>query len=586
MLWAGSCLSARPSSTKVQLLHRSGGPKGRRFFLVWQPAKWETADRMTQAATPSAPVGSPPVLREVVLNLNHGDVPKATALACEALGRGETHPLFLNLRAARREQEGQSQAALSDLLLAHEMAPDDAPVSNALGLALMKAGQHFDAMKAFAAAVKAAPRFAPAHFNKATACEAMGYLDEAQRCFSDAAALDDRAAEPLARLAALAARRGDFAEARRAAGEAMARQPDHLLAIRALTIAECDTGSFSEADGRIRNMLRRPDLAPYDRYITMGLLGDLREREGRYADAFTAYAEGNKDYYRATRPHFAETAAASLQWLTDYYANPALLTQAPARTASAGCSHVFLLGFPRSGTTLLEQVLAMHPQVVTMEEKDAFAESVRAFMAGPEQHATLAKLSADQLEPYREAYWRRVGEFGFSPGTKVFIDKHPLHTVKLPLIAALFPRAKILLAIRDPRDVVLSCLRARFRMNPYMIELLRLQDAAAFYANMMRLAESYRDKLALTVREVRHEELVSDFDKTCHEVCAFLGLEWTGSMRDFASRARAVATPSARDIAHGLSRAGVGRWRAYASHLAPVMPVLAPWVSRLGYPDV
>src|SRR6478672_5061104 len=165
---------------------------------------------MTDIVTPSMPVATPPVFDEIVLSLDQRDIPKATALACEALGRGEFHPLFLNLRAARFEQEGQSQAALSDLLLAHRMGPDDAPINNALGLALMKAGQHFDAMTAFDAAVKVAPRFAPAHFNKATACEAMGYLDEARRCFSDAAALDDRSAEPFARLAALAARRGDF----------------------------------------------------------------------------------------------------------------------------------------------------------------------------------------------------------------------------------------------------------------------------------------------------------------------------------------------------------------------------------------
>jgi tetratricopeptide (TPR) repeat protein len=540
---------------------------------------------MTNTVTSSA-IAGPPVLRDIVLNLNQGNIPKATTLACEALRRGEIHPLFLNLRAARFEQDGESQAALSDLLLAHQMAPDDAPVSNALGLALMKAGQHFDAVKAFDAAVKVAPRFAPAHFNKGTACEAMGYLDEARQCFSDAAALDNSAAESFARLAALAARRGDFPEAARAGDEALARQPGHLLATRALSLAELEAGRFSDANTHIQEMLGIPSLPPYDRYMTMGLLGDLREREHRYADAFTAYVEGNEDYYRATRPHFGETAAASLQWLTDYYAAPALPSQVPAKAISGACSHVFLVGFPRSGTTLLEQVLAMHPQVVTMEEKDAFAESVRAFMAGPEQHATLATLSPDQLDSYREAYWRRVGEFGFSPANKVFVDKHPLHTVKLPLIAALFPQAKILLAIRDPRDVVLSCLRARFRMNPYMIELLRLQDAAAFYASVMRLAEYCRNKLTLTVHELRHEDLVSDFDKTCRDICAFLGLEWTSSMRDFATRSRAVATPSAREIAHGLSRAGVERWRAYASQLAPVMPILSPWVNRFGYANV
>jgi Sulfotransferase family len=132
---------------------------------------------------------------------------------------------------------------------------------------------------------------------------------------------------------------------------------------------------------------------------------------------------------------------------------------------------------------------------------------------------------------------------------------------------------------------VLSCLRARFRINAFMIELLRPDDAAEFYAASMALAELYRKVLPLTIYDVRHEELVSDFDRVCRSVCAFIGIEWNASMRDFAARqqVRAVATPSARQLSRGLSRTGIARWRRYADQLAPLMPILVPWVERFGY---
>ena len=118
-----------------------------------------------------------------------------------------------------------------------------------------------------------------------------------------------------------------------------------------------------------------------------------------------------------------------------------------------------------------------------------------------------------------------------------------------------------------------------------MIELLRPEDAAAFYSAYMALADLYRKALPLSVCEVRHEDLVTDFDGVCRTVCAFIGIDWNQSMRAFASRqqVRAVATPSGRQLARGLSREGIGRWRKYAEQLAPIQPILAPWVDRFGY---
>jgi len=537
---------------------------------------------------PSGSPGASSTVPDVVSLLNRGEIADAVALACAALERGEIHSLLLNLRAFRLEQEGDARGALSDLQRAHELDPEDPSVSNALGLILAKHDRHFEAMKAYDAAIEVAPRFAPARFNKGFAAEAVGHLDLARQCYETAVALDSRVAEPFVQLASLAVRRGDMDEAIRAASEALALRPNHSGAIRALVAADIEQGRLPKAEARLEALLGHDDVSDHERYLAMGLLGELRERQLRFVDAYAAFVNGNSAYYRANRPKFGSqgTALSAIRWLTDYYrATPRIPSSPPEQYRSGAAGHIFLVGFPRSGTTLLEQALASHPAVTTMEEKEALSASVRAFMADPQGHANLFALDGAALEEHRMAYWRSVAEYGCAVEGKVFVDKLPFHTLKLPLIATLFPSAKILFAVRDPRDVVLGCLRARFRVNPYMIELLRPEDAAAFYSAYMNLADLYRQSLSLSVCDVRHENLVTDFDSICRTVCAFIGIDWSESMRAFASRqqVRAVATPSGKQLARGLSPEGIGRWQKYADQLAPIMPVLVPWVDRFGY---
>lgn len=169
---------------------------------------------------------------------------------------------------------------------------------------------------------------------------------------------------------------------------------------------------------------------------------------------------------------------------------------------------------------------------------------------------------------------------------RVFVDKHPLNTLKLPLIARLLPDAVVLFARRDPRDVVLSCFRRRFALNGPMHALLTLEGAADLYDAAMTLAGRVFARSDLLWSEVVHERLVDDFDGESARACRAIGLDWTPALRGFSTRIaeREVATPSAAQLAGGLSREGVGAWRRYRRELAPVLPRLQPWVERFGYP--
>ena len=170
-------------------------------------------------------------------------------------------------------------------------------------------------------------------------------------------------------------------------------------------------------------------------------------------------------------------------------------------------------------------------------------------------------------------------------GRKVFIDKHPLNTLKLPLIAKLFPDAKILFARRDPRDVVLSCYRRRFAMSGSAYQLLTLPGAAGYYDAAMQIAERLEPAQGAQTLVVRHEALIAGFDEIAASVCDFLGLARSDALRGFAERTkdRGIATPSGAQLAGGLSAEGVGQWRRYRQQMAPALPKLAPWVERFGY---
>jgi hypothetical protein len=248
---------------------------------------------------------------------------------------------------------------------------------------------------------------------------------------------------------------------------------------------------------------------------------------------------------------------------------------------------VFLVGFPRSGTTLLEHVLSSHPGVESLEERDCLALAVADFILPMDGMRRLDACDDDQLSRYRAAYWAEAREGGARLDKPVFLDKLPLNSLNLALIAALFPSARILLALRDPRDVVLSCFRRRFEISANMYEFLTLDDTADFYAAVMELCELARTKLDLEFHVARYEDLVDDLTSQAHRLCEFVGIAYDEAMQGFAesARTRDIRTPSASQVARGVYRTGVGQWRAYCGELQPVLARLSPFVANYRYED-
>jgi tetratricopeptide (TPR) repeat protein len=519
-----------------------------------------------------------------------GDHAKASTLAEAALADGLEHPLLFNLAALKLEQLGCVSDAEVLLRRAVEIAPDDIGSRNALGLCLLRLDRPEEARAQFEALLDLNPSLPYAHASHGNALLALGAITDAEASYRRALSIDAEQGMAMAGLAHIASRRGAYPAARKWAEKALTLLPGYPDAVMSLAAAELGERELDQAEARVRALLADERLQPAERAHANGMLGDVLDAEDRPGEAFAAYASCNGELQRLHAGQFANAPSALeyVRSMTQCFEDAAPDTWKPraaVQDRSGARGLVFLLGFPRSGTTLLEVILEGHPNVVSLEENELLIDAVNEYMQRPEDLERLSRASTADLEFLRAAYWRRVAVAGIDVPDKVFVDKHPLNTLKLPLIARLFPQAKILFACRDPRDIVLSCFRHRFKMSAPIYELLTAEGAARYYDAVMQLLVTLTRVLALETCLVRHEDLVTEFAREMKRICAYLGLEWAPAMGDFALRTknRGVLTPSTAQLVRGLSTEGLGHWRRYRPQLAGVLPMLDPWVKRFYY---
>jgi len=526
-------------------------------------------------------------LRMVLSLAQNRDYVRAAALAEQTLASGFEHPMLLNIAATQLEQQGKYEQALQLLERAVAIAPKDVGARNALGLCLQRLDRPAEALVHVEELLKQHADLPFAHASKGNALIALGSLGKAKQSHLRALELEPGNFTSAAALASIATHRGQHEEARAWAERALKIAPGFPDAVLSLAAADLAVGCRDSAEKRLRHLIMDSRAGPSDRARATGLLADVLDAGGRYDEAFEAYEACNQALRQIHRAHAGSNVLGYTRALTAAMEkiDAGQWHVPPGEPDVEAAGHVFLLGFPRSGTTLLEVVLDGNPRVVSLEEHELLIDGVLAFMREPVNLLPLARAEGQSVNALRQAYWRRVRAAGADVAGKVFVDKHPLNSMKLPLIAKLFPHAKILFAVRDPRDVILSCFRRRFKMNPSMYELLTLPGAAAFYAAVMTFADTVQRSLRLDWREVRYESLVAGFEGEMRSVCEYIGLEWVAGMGEFGDRAQARehATPSTAQLSQGLVTSATAQWRNYEPQIRTALPVLEPWMNRFGY---
>jgi tetratricopeptide (TPR) repeat protein len=258
-----------------------------------------------------------------------------------------------------------------------------------------------------------------------------------------------------------------------------------------------------------------------------------------------------------------------------------------AEAPDAAASPIFIVGFPRSGTTLLEQAIDAHPALESMDEQPYLQKALDTLFArGVDYPHGLARASRADLDCARQEYMRLARRRVRLDAGQRLVDKNPLNLLRLPLIRRLYPQSRLLLAVRHPCDVLMSCYLQHFRAPDFALLASDLERLATGYARALDFWFDQAALLAPHLRQVRYEQLVVAFEAEMRGIAAFLGLDWHDAMLAPAERARSrrfVSTPSYAQVVEPVSATAVGRSQPYLRHFGPALPHLAPALERWGY---
>lgn len=487
-------------------------------------------------------------------------------------------PTRLNLAAAllragkREESEAVLRKASADF-------PEDARALHDLYVQYKRDNRQEDALPALEAAIQRDPDNANLQLKLGVECGLVRRVDDAEQAFRKAIRIDPKMVDAYLGLIIQyehTNREDDFADLI-ALAETNGLDVGALGFLRAMEHRR--TGRFEEA---LEALALVP--APIEPERTPHVRATVLDRLGRSDEAFAAFEETNRLHALSpTAPLVRaaelrdeigkEVAALSPEWLAGWSA----AAPAPERP-----DPIFLVGFPRSGTTLLDTILMGHPDTLVLEEQPPLNHVDKAIGG----FAAIPTLSEAEIVKARRDYFDEVATLGTLSANTVLIDKSPLFLHKVPLIQRLFPKARFILALRHPCDVLLSCFMSNFRLNAAMSNFLRIEDAAEFYDLTFRYWERARELLPLNVHTVIYERLVDDVEGEVRPLFDFLGLDWHEAALDHRSTAKSrglITTASYSQVTEPIYKRASGRWQRYRTHLEPVFPTLAPWVEKFGY---
>lgn len=526
-----------------------------------------------------------------------------------ALAAGSDLPALARIEAWVRQQRGEHALAVAAYARVLTAEPGDAASWNNLGNIYAAAARFDQAITAFEHAITHHPGEPGMYLNLADVLRRADRGAARLKVARDVAAIapEDRAVqtelamalahnelldEAIAVLEAAVVRWPEFGESHLELGR-LYEATNRTEALGAF-LASLDPASsppeiaflhawLAQREGRFDDAARHAEAIPPTIHPVRreALIGNIAERLGDPTRAFAAFTAMNAAAMAEAPPRrgprFRETVEADLaQWTPEWAARWA----PPPASDPARRDPVFLVGFPRSGTTLLDTMLMGLPQLCVLEERPMIADTTA--MLGK---ADLAALTPQQCEQLREGYFASGLHHGWD-GTRWLVDKHPLNMARVPLIHRLFPQARFILAERHPADVVLSCFMANFTLNHAMRSFTDLEEAALTYDAVFRAWHRAGELLPISSHAVRYERLVENPSAELRPLVDWLGLPWDDRLLAHEETARTrtrVRTASYAQIGEPLYTRARGRWERYAEQIAPVMPILQPWIARMGY---
>ncbi|PWU07945.1 MAG: hypothetical protein C5B50_30560 [Verrucomicrobia bacterium] len=448
-------------------------------------------------------------------------------------------------------------------------------------------------------------------------------LERARACFERAVAANPTSIHAQLSLAAWCERERRLDRAWECVEACVKLQPGNpqALCVRALLLHRKDQNT--EAEALLRDLIRRDSADPNVRHSSRHLLALVLDELGQYSEAFRWLCEAktvlrNPSELTRMQRDYDEADSRRRELLKSL--TPEILRrwrqEGPANHIDIQLA--LLGGHPRSGTTLLEQILGANPAVEAFDEPEAFAQEIWNTLAPMPpapvlKLATLDGLSKETRIHLRNRYLRSLlrdkrgqggltrkvsgdslnsREFGFQQGTngngthpQLLLDKNPSPTTALYLWLRLFPELKVIIALRDPRDVVISCFFQNLALTPTNANFLSLERTVIHYANLMDVWLRMRELGEFDWIETRYEDLVEHVEVEGKRVTEFVGMPWHPDQAKHheIARQKFLFAPTFNEVAKPLYNKSVGRWKNYAKELEPIQERLAPYCKAFGY---
>ncbi|APR34915.1 tetratricopeptide repeat-containing sulfotransferase family protein [Paraburkholderia sp. SOS3] len=495
-----------------------------------------------------------------------------------------THELTLALFARRKLADAEVHARN-----AVRIAPTDPQSHNLMGMVLTEANRPQVGEYHYRRALELTNERPPILLaNLAWNLRNQGKIAEARALYEESVALDSTILQTWLGWARMEESDREFARAHALLDEAQRLAPGNpsVLLHRAILLAR--TKEYDAALSMLERLERESGGLGTEEWLEKGRLLD---KMGRFDEAFAAFAEGKRMHLEQGGQAYLDDHANDLtERLKRYFTAGRLRIVPRAAPVRSGPRPVFILGFPRSGTTMAEQILSAHPKISAGDElpfinelTELMPRMLNSPLAYPEALADL--WMGDQregLDNLRDYYLQRVRQRRLAETDAVwFTDKMPLNETHLGLIALLFPDAPVIYMLRHPLDVVLSLFSNHLTHGFYCANAL--ETAARHYVRIAELVEHYRTEMALKVMTVRYEDVIHDQESNVKRMLDFVGVEFDQRCLNFHENRRYARTASYAQVTEKLYSRSRFRYRHYLKHLAPVIPVLEPMIERLGY---
>ena len=485
-------------------------------------------------------------------------------------------------------QTQRFELAKSLLYKATQINPNYAAAHNNLGATLKELGEYQNAINCCQKAIKINPNYADAHYNLGLVFKELGEFKKAINCFKKAIQIRPSYIIAHQNLMEVFEKTNQERELKSAISNAQTVIKDNPIIKLYEGILLSRNEKFVEAKNYLESISFGADEIKNE-ISRVSTLAKCYDRIGDTDKAFNYFKKANLLTQKTKIKNFDKNKyLQEIKIRKEFFKKSNIEKWPTLKQPDNEPSPIFLIGFPRSGTTLLDTILRSHPLIEVIEEQFMVEQLINSLNQLPNGGLEeLKEIKNEQIIKIRKTYFESLeSQIQNKNNTKLYIDKLPLNIIHVGEIVRIFPNAKFIVSLRHPCDCVLSCFMQDFELNDAMANFLNLDDSAHLYDAVMNLWTQYTSIFSINYHEVKYENLIENFEPTVRSILNFLELSWDDSVLNYlitAKKRDRIATPSYYQVTKPIYSYAIGRWKRYRKQTSNIYPILEGWIKKFNY---